>query len=175
MQIRTRMCMSVDGCVTTPDGWPVQLADPGFVRGESYGFPEFQASCDAVLMGRTTFEPALDADRWPWPNLDVFVLGSHRPTGTPDHVVIDSDPTRLLEKLRAANQGGDVHLVGGPRTIEAFRALGALDKLGLIVLPLLLGAGMRLTPSLSLDAGLTLESERTLPEGAVEIVYACNA
>jgi dihydrofolate reductase len=175
MQIRTRMCMSVDGCVTTPDGWPVQLADPGFVRGESYGFPEFQASCDAVLMGRTTFEPALDADRWPWPNLDVFVLGSHRPTGTPDHVVIDSDPTRLLEKLRAANQGGDVHLVGGPRTIETFRALGALDKLGLIVLPLLLGAGMRLTPSLSLDAGLTLESERALPEGAVEIVYACNA
>ncbi len=175
MQIRTRMCMSVDGCVTTPDGWPVQLADPGFVRGESYGFPEFQASCDAVLMGRTTFEPALDADRWPWPNLDVFVLGSHRPTGTPDHVVIDGDPTGLLEKVRAANQGGDVHLVGGPRTIETFRALGALDKLGLIVLPLLLGAGMRLTPSLSLDAGLTLESERALPEGAVEIVYACNA
>jgi dihydrofolate reductase len=165
----------VDGCVTTPDGWPVQLADPGFVRGESYGFPEFQASCDAVLMGRTTFEPALDADRWPWPNLDVFVLGSHRPTGTPDHVVIDGDPTGLLEKVRAANQGGDVHLVGGPRTIETFRALGALDKLGLIVLPLLLGAGMRLTPSLSLDAGLTLESERALPEGAVEIVYACNA
>jgi dihydrofolate reductase len=167
--------MSVDGCVTTPDGWPAQLADPGFVPGESYGFPEFQASCDAVLMGRTTFEPALDAERWPWPNLDVFVLGSHRPTGTPDHVVIDSDPARLLEKLRAANQGGDVHLVGGPRTIETFRALGALDKLGLIVLPLLIGEGMRLTPSLGLDAGLTLESERTLPEGAVEIVYACNA
>jgi dihydrofolate reductase len=174
MQIRTRMCMSVDGCVTTPDGWPAQLADPTFT-GDSHGFPEFQASCDAVLMGRTTFEPALDADRWPWPNLDVFVLGSHRPTGTPDHVVIDGDPTGLLEKLRAANQGGDVHLVGGPRTIETFRALGALDKLGLIVLPLLLGAGMRLTPSLSSDTALTLESERALPEGAVEIVYACNA
>jgi hypothetical protein len=43
-------------------------------------------------------------------------------------VVSDGDPARLLEKLRAANQGGDVHLVGGPRTIETFRALGALDK-----------------------------------------------
>jgi hypothetical protein len=30
-----------------------------------------------------------------------------------------------------ANEGGDVHLVGGPRTIETFRTLGALDKLGL--------------------------------------------
>src|SRR3954453_12889936 len=92
MQIRTRMCLSVDGCVTTPDGWPVQLADPAFVAGESYGFPEFQESCDAALMGRTTFEPALGADRWPWPDLDVFVLASRRPSGTPDEVVIDGDP-----------------------------------------------------------------------------------
>jgi dihydrofolate reductase len=174
MQIRTRMCMSADGYVTTPDGWPAQLADPAFVPGESNGFPEFQESCDAALMGRTTFEPALSAARWPWPSLDVFVLGSHRPSGTPDQVVIDSDPARLLDKLRAANQGGDVHLVGGPRTIETFRALGALDKLGLIVLPLLMGEGMRLTPTLSTDTGLTFESERALPGGSVEIVYACN-
>jgi dihydrofolate reductase len=114
VQIRTRMCMSLDGYVTTPDGRPVQLADPAFVPGQSYGFPEFQQSCDAALMGRVTFEPALGADRWPWPKLDVFVLGSHRPAGTPDHVVVDDDPARLLEKLREANRGGDVHLVGGP-------------------------------------------------------------
>jgi dihydrofolate reductase len=163
--------MSVDGYVTTPDGWPAQLADPAFSAGESYGFPEFQATCDAVLMGRTTFEPALGAKRWPWPDLDVFVLGSQRPPGTPDHVVVESDPARLLEQISEANRGGDVHLVGGPRTIETFRALGALDKLGLIVLPLLLGEGMRLTPSVSTAAGLTLESERALPGGSVEVVY----
>ena|SRR5437762_9712604 len=173
MKIRTRMCMSVDGYVTTSDGWPVQLADPTFVPGESHGFPDFQESCEAVLMGRTTFEPALGADRWPWPNLDVFVLGSNRPSGTPDHVVTESDPARLLERIRAANKGRDVHLVGGPRTIETFRALGALDRLGLIVLPLLVGDGRRLTPPVSPDTELTLETERALPEGSVEIVYAC--
>ena len=175
MQIRTRLCTSVDGYVTTPDGWPVQLADPAFAAGESYGFPEFQAECDAVLMGRTTFEPALGADLWPWPNLEVFVLGSHRPSGTPEQVVVDGDPGRLLERIRQANRGGDVHLVGGPRTIETFRALGALNKLGLIVVPLLMGDGMRLTPSLSTDTELTLESERALPGGSVELVYRCQA
>jgi dihydrofolate reductase len=173
VQIRTRMCISLDGYVTTPDGWPAQLADPTF-DPESYGFVEFQESCDAVLMGRTTFEPALGADQWPWADLDVFVLGSHRPSGTPDQVIVEGDPAQLLEKLRAANKGGDVHLVGGPRTIETFRALGALDKLGLIVLPLLLGAGMQLTPSLSTDTGLTLEQQGALPGGSVEIVYACD-
>jgi dihydrofolate reductase len=119
-------------------------------------------------MGRTTFEPALQAPRWPWPDLGVYVLASHRPDGTPEDVVIDSDPQRLLEQLP---QDGDVHLVGGPRTIEAFRALDALDKLGLIVVPLLVGDGMRLTPSISTDTSLTLESERSLRGGLVELSY----
>jgi dihydrofolate reductase len=134
MQIRTRMCMSLDGYVTTPDGWPAQLADPAW-DPERYGFVEFQQRCDAVLMGRTTFEPALGAERWPRPSVDVFVLASHRSSGTSDHVVIDNNPERLLQRVREANRGGDVHLVGGPRTIETYRALGALDKLGVFVLP----------------------------------------
>ena len=175
MQIISRLSMSADGYVTTSDGWPAQLADPAFVSGQSHGIQEFLVGKEAALMGRTTFEPALTANRWPWPSLFVFVLGSRRATGSPGDVVIDSDPMRLLEQLRAANRGGDVRLVGGPRTIETFRALGALDKLELVVLPLLLGAGMRLTPSLSPDTGLTFESQRALPGGSVEIVYACDA
>jgi hypothetical protein len=113
MQIRTRFSIGADGYVTTPDGWPALVADPSFVSGQSHGFPEFQRSCEAVLMGRTTFEPALTNDRWPWPDLDVFVL------------------------------------------------------------PILLGDGMRLTPALNTDTRLTLESERPLPGGSVEIIYAC--
>ena len=170
MQILTRMCISLDGYVTTTEGWPVQLADPNF-SPQAYGFEEFQKTLDAVLMGRTTFEPAIGAPRWPWPDLEVYVLASERPAGTPDHVVTDGDPKALLERMREANRGGDVHLVGGPSTVEAVRALGALDKLGLIVLPLLVGDGMRLTPSLSTATALTLESERALPGGLVEIVY----
>src|SRR2546423_11201912 len=171
MQIRAGMGTSADGYVTTPSAWPALTADPAFVSGESHGIREFLEGCEAALMGRITFEPALTNDRWPWPNLDVFVLTSRRPPGTPDHVVTDSDPARLLEKLRAANRGGDVHLVGGPRTIETFRALGALDTLELVVLPLLFGGGMRLTPSLHSRRGLTFDRGRALPGGSVEIVY----
>ena len=175
MQIRARMSMSADGYVTTPGGWPALTADPAFVSGQSHGIQEFLEGCEAALMGRTTFEPALNNDRWPWPTLNVFVLASRRPTGTPDHVVTDSDPARLLEKLRAANQGRDVHLIGDPRTIDTFHALGALDKLELVVLPLLFGGGMQLTPSLRPDTGLTFERARALPGGSVEIVYDVSA
>jgi dihydrofolate reductase len=174
MQIRSRMSMSLDGYVTTPSGWPTLTADPAFVSGQSHGIKEFLAGCEAALMGRTTFEPALNNERWPWPSLDVFVLASHRPEGTPDPVVTDSDPVRLLEQVRAANKGGDVHLIGGPRTIETYRRLGALDKLEIVVVPLLFGGGMQLTPAISADAGLTYESARPLPGGSVEIVYTCE-
>lgn len=175
MEIRTRFSITADGYVATPDGWPPLIRDPAFVSGQSHGWPAFQKTCEAVVMGRTTFEPALNADRWPWPNLRVFVLGSNVPTdGVPEPIVTDDDPARLLAKIREANEGRDVHLVGGPRTIETFRALGALDKLGLLVLPFFMGGGMRLTPSLSTDTRLTLEEQRSLPEGAVDLVYACS-
>jgi dihydrofolate reductase len=122
-------------------------------------------------MGRTTFAPALGTDEWPWTDVDVFVLGSHRRARTPEHVIVDGDPARLLETIRAANRGGDVHLIGGPRTIETFRQLGALDELALIVLPLLLGNGMQLTPSVSPtpDSGSSVSAPSS---GAVEILYA---
>jgi dihydrofolate reductase len=172
MRIRARMSMSADGYVTTPGGWPAVTADPAFASGGSHGIREFLAGCEAALMGRVTFEPALGSPRWPWPGLDVFVLGSRRPAGTPDDVVVESDAARLLARMRAVNRGGDVHLVGGPRTIQTFLALGALDELHLVVLPLLLGDGMRLTPALSPDTGLTFLRQRALGGGSVEIVYS---
>jgi dihydrofolate reductase len=101
----------------------------------------------------------------------VFGLASERPAGTPDDVVIESDPDRLLERVREANHGGDVHLIGGPTTIETYRQRGAIDEFGLVVLPIFAGEGMQLTPSLPTDDRLKLKSERVLPHGAVELIY----
>ena len=41
-----------------------------------------------------------------------------------------------------------------------------------MILPILLGDGVRLTPALSPDTGLAVESQRALPGGSAEIVYA---
>jgi dihydrofolate reductase len=115
--------------------------------------------------------PALEvADQWPWSDVDVFVLSSERPKGTPDEVVIESDPERLLDRLREATSG-DVHLIGGPTTIETYRKLGAIDEFGLVVLPIFAGEGIQLTPAIQTDERLSLQSVRELPRGAVEIVY----
>jgi dihydrofolate reductase len=171
MKIVTRMCCSLDGRVTTGDGMPVQLAFEKWDAG-ALGFYELQNRCAAVLMGRTTFEPALAAPFWPWGDLAVYVLGSSVPAGTPPGVVVDADPLRLLQRLRSESPDGDVHLVGGPMTVETYRALGALDELRLMVLPMLAGEGRHLTPDVAVDMALRLDGTTTWPHGVVELVYS---
>jgi dihydrofolate reductase len=171
MQIRTRMCTSLDGFISNADCLPVQLSDSEF-DPEAYGLVELQRGSDAVLMGRTTLMPAIEvAEQWPWSDVDVFVLASERPAGTPDDVIVESDPERLLERVREANHGGDVHLIGGPTTIETYRNLGAISEFGVLVLPIFAGEGMQLTPAIDTDERLSLKSHRALPGGAVEILY----
>lgn len=172
MRIRTHIAVSVDGFIATPDGLPAILTAPDFESGLSHGHPEFIADCGAVVMGRSTFEPAVGSSHWPWPNLRVFVLTSRPlPDGTPSGVVSAADPAELLQLMRSAGFTGDVHLVGGQQTIQAFRDIHALDELGVVVMPILLGDGLRLTPDKSGTTRLHLTSTRTFPDGSIEHVY----
>ncbi|MDX3578082.1 hypothetical protein [Streptomyces sp. FL07-04A] len=54
--------------------------------------------------------------------------------------------------------------------MATFHALGALDRLELVVLPLLFGGGTQLTPALSPETGLTFLSQRALPGKPAEQV-----
>jgi dihydrofolate reductase len=172
MRIRTHIAVSVDGFIASPDGMPTILTAPDFESGLSHGHPEFIAGCGAVVMGRSTFVPAVGSPHWPWPNLRVFVLtGRPLPEGTPADVVSAADPAELLRLMRDADFAGDVHVVGGQQTIQAFRDIDALDELGVVVMPILLGDGLRLTPDKSRTTPLQLTGTRTFPDGSVEHVY----
>jgi dihydrofolate reductase len=177
MLIRARMGVSADGFVATPDGAPALLAAPGFVPGESHGFPEFIENCDAVVMGRTTFLPALGSPGWPWQGLRAYVLTSSPlpsgASGAPVEVTTAPTAAAMAGLLRSRGSDRDVHLVGGPRTIQAFLQAGELDRLELVVLPILLGAGVALTPPGTPRQPLRLvHADRTFPDGSAELVYA---
>ena len=102
----------------------------------------------------------------------------------------EGGPAGLLAQLRAAGLERDVQLLGGPRTIQAFLDLGVIDRLGMVILPLLLGKGISLfsleiatfsgaawaaahaAPSRAAPRSrLGLERHRAFPDGAVELVY----
>jgi dihydrofolate reductase len=171
MRIRTNMFVTLDGKVSGQDGRPLQLLLDGFTGADSYGLPEFLATCDAVVMGRTTFVPALGAPQWPWKQ-PVFVLTSSAlPKGTPSDVTSASTAAELVELMEAAGITGDVHLVGGPLTIQAFRDTGALAEMWLHVVPMIIADGLPLAPPGAEPLSLELQSTRTFPDGVIELRY----
>ena len=79
----------------------------------------------------------------------VFVLTHHtRPSiemegGTTFHF-LDASPAEALETAREAAGGKDVRIGGGPTVIREFLAAGLIDHLHVVVVPILLGRGVRL-------------------------------
>jgi dihydrofolate reductase len=86
-------------------------------------------------------------------------------------VAANGGPAALVEQLRGAGLTRDVQVLGGPRVIRALLEMGAIDELGLVVLPILLGEGVPLFAADAVRRPLRLERQRAFPDGAVELVY----
>jgi dihydrofolate reductase len=135
MQIHTHVGISLDGFLATPDGLPAWEAIPTFGPG-SYGIAEFMEQCDAVVMGRTSFDQGIQEwlTHWPYAGKQVYVLtSSPLPANAPASVIASKGgPAGLLAQLRDAGLPGPAQLLGGARIIQAFLELGAIDRLGVM-------------------------------------------
>jgi dihydrofolate reductase len=173
MQIRTRMGISVDGFIATPDGLPAFVAMPGFVPHGSYDWSTFDAQIDAVIMGRAGLDAGLGNPDWPWPGKQIYVLTSKPiPAGVPaDVVVADNTASGLLGKLQAAEITRDAFLLGGQRTLQAFLSIGAIDRLELLQLPIVLGQGVPFSPAGTPRLSLHLQEHHVFPDGTIHHVY----
>jgi dihydrofolate reductase len=106
----------------------------------------------------------------------VFVLTHHtRPSiemqgGTTFHF-IDASPAEALETARAAADGLDVRLGGGVTTIREFLAAGLVDHMHIVVVPILLGRGVRLWDGLEgLENDYEIEATST-PVGVTHVTF----
>jgi dihydrofolate reductase len=124
-------------------------------------------------MDRVRLDAGLQASEWPWPGKQLYVLTSKPvPASVPaDVVVADSSPSGLIDQLRAAELAGDAFLLGGQRTLQSFLSLGAIDRLELLQLPVLLGDGIPFSPSGTPQRSLHLQQHRAFPDGTIHLVY----
>jgi dihydrofolate reductase len=78
--------------------------------------------------------------------------------GTTFHF-LDADPHDALATARAAADGKDVRIGGGATVIRQFLAAGLIDHAHLVVVPTLLGRGVRLWDGLEdLQDAYTIEA-----------------
>ena len=106
----------------------------------------------------------------------VFVLTHHtRPSlemegGTTYHF-IDASPAEVLEAAREAAGGKDIRLGGGPTMIREFVAAGLVDYMHIVVVPILLGRGVRLWDGMEgLENDYEIEAT-SAPSGVTHVTF----
>lgn len=163
---------SLDGFIARRDGaidWLSAVERPG----EDYGFAEFFATVDVLVMGRKTWETALGFPEWPYAGKRVVVLSRHPHEARHGEGFHAGTPSELVAALH--REGVRRVYVDGGATIRSFLGAGLVDDLTVSLVPVLLGEGIPLFGEGVPEAKLTLQSCRAFEAGLVQLRYSLGA
>ncbi|MFD0853954.1 dihydrofolate reductase family protein [Actinomadura adrarensis] len=171
--------ISLDGAVDAPDQWQHAFDDE---MGESLG--KTLESADAVLMGRVTWEGWAEY----WPNYSGGEDSAFADwiNGSPKYVVsttlddvskwqnshlIKGDLTTAVNELKQG-EGKDISVAGSVRLVRSLLELDLLDRLDLMIHPVLAGGGFeRLFPQDAAKRNLELVSAESTSSGTILASY----
>jgi dihydrofolate reductase len=166
------LAASVDGYIAGPDddlSWLKPFEDV------DYGYDAFIGSVGAVVLGRRTYDVAVEAGwGWPYP-VPGYVLTSHPPADRPEGADLTFTdrplPGLVANAARRIPDDKDLWVVGGAAVVRGFLAAGLIDQVRLFVIPVLLGQGTRLFEPVGRSTAVGLQRASRLPKGMVELVY----
>ena len=190
MQLTSTMFLSVDGVYQGPGG-PTEDTSDGFDRG-GWLVPHFDEvtgefmnsvfeNVDAFLLGRRTYD--IFAASWPNatdPNdpvatklntLPKYVASTtlHDPAWA-NTTVLEGDLVAAVNELKQRD-GRELQVHGSGQLVRFLLDNDLLDRLNLLVFPVIVGAGRRLFPESGIATGLVLDESRTTPSGVTISVY----
>jgi dihydrofolate reductase len=159
--------MSVDGYIARPSGAVDFLFMP-----KDYSMVPFFASIDTALMGRKTFDAALEMGGGSFgSSMATFVFSHSRPPGERNGVVFtNKSPATFVRQLRK-RPGKDIWLMGGGELARDFLKADLVDQLYLGIVPVLLGEGIPLFPSGFPQRDFTLMENKTYSRGLISLKY----
>jgi dihydrofolate reductase len=162
--------ISLDGVVQAP-GAPSEDTDGGFDQGGWIGkyfdpevmggtYDQLAKQSDALLQGRRTYQ--VSAAAWPSRSGDDFsdwinrvqkyvvsdTLSQADITWHPTTIIRGQDFLKTVADLRA-QPGGYIYVYGSPTMVQSLLAADLVDELVLTVVPLTIGSGKKLFPSLT--------------------------
>lgn len=164
------LAVSADGFIARPDGSVDWLDRP---RPSDYGYAAFIKSVDTIVMGRRTYEFALQHGGAAsfGKKQKLYVVSTTLQEVAPGMELVRGDVPSFAARLRAA-KGKNIWLLGGAPLWGAFLDAGALDELMLFVVPVLIGEGIPLLDPRRRTAELSLLGTETYEDGIVKLHYA---
>lgn len=165
-RVRLFVATSLDGCIARRN----ESVDWLFTDAD-YGYADFYASVDTLVLGRNTYDVCLTFEEFPYRGKRVIVLSRSR-SGSDQNGVEYSreEPFDLVHRLRT-EPGADIWLVGGGEVVRAFLAANLVDELDIFVHPILLGDGRPLFPAGFPETKLRLAASESFPSGLVRLRY----
>lgn len=172
MSIHVYIATSLDGFIADRDGgldWLHAIPNPS---GDDFGFAEFMAGIDALVMGRVTFETVLGFGAWPY-DKPVFVVSNTLTTLPASHVdraeIVRGTPEELVRDLVA--RGHARLYIDGGTTIRGFLEADLVDELIITQVPVLLGGGHPLFGALAEPLAFEHVATEVLAPGLVKNRY----
>jgi dihydrofolate reductase len=170
LKVSVYIATSLDGFIARPNGDIDWLT--GGQNAEDYGYADFIAGVDHIVMGRNTYEKVLTFGGWPYEK-KVIVLTS-RDLIIPDELsgkveALNLPPADLLRRLEV-HDAEHIYLDGGV-TIQRFLREGLVNEMTITTIPVLIGAGLSLFGPLERDIKLELIDSRSFKNGFVQNKY----
>ncbi|MGI0484713.1 dihydrofolate reductase family protein [Pantanalinema rosaneae CENA516] len=167
------VAISLDGYIATPDGG-IDWLPPLDSESEDFGYAEFYAPIDGLIMGRHTYEKVLELGEWMYPDKPCWVC-SHQPVEIERSEVIltDKSPGEIAAELEA-QQLKRVWLVGGGQLASSFRREGLISEYIIAVIPVILGEGIPFLAPSPPQETLRLVDCKSYDQGAVLLHYVSD-
>ena len=161
---------SLDGYIAGPKGeadWII--IDP------EIDFEALSKRFDTVLMGRRTFAAMEKTGQGPMSGMETFVFSrTLEPRKHPNVTILGDKAEETVAALRAG-RGKDIWLFGGGSLFRGLLAARLVDTVEVAIVPILLGGGIPLLPSLAARTGLKLIKHRVYKKtGIISLEYSVH-
>jgi dihydrofolate reductase len=162
---------SLDGFIADREG------DVGWLtgaEGEDYGYAEFLAGVDTIVMGSGTYlaSLALDGGTSAFAGRATYVFTARDDLPPTPGVEFSAEPAAEVVARLKAEQGESIWLLGGGALATSLAAARLIDEIRLFVQPVLLGGGIPLWRGFERPLELRLVETAAWPGGLAELRYA---
>ena len=136
---------------------------------------EYWANIDTIIMGRRTWEVAMQNAPKSGGNLfgdmKTYVFSRSLEPGERDRaMILNDDPGEFVRGLKE-QAGKDICIMGGGNLAKSILEADVIDEIGLNIHPVLLGSGIPLFYEMNRQIDLELIECRPFKNGCVSVLY----
>lgn len=161
--------MSLDGYIAKPYD-NLDFLSLVFKEGEDYGYADFVAQVDTVIVGRKTYEWVTHQFPFPHADKDSYII-TRTPKPQDGNIrFYTGDLATLIARLKEQT-GKHIFCDGGAEVVNTLMQNDLIDEYIISIIPIYVGEGTRLFKSGRPEQTLKLISSKSFDTGLVQLHY----